>query len=391
MMFPKYILLGVVGVALTSCGEKHDHAHGPVNEKQPAAPAGATNRIPIPATVRDNLGITFAQVEFRQVAATRRYPGRFESEADARREYRAPVAGIVEILVRPYQHVAAGEPLARISGRGWAQLQREWMESHSSAVAGDDSVASAVASRRTLILAQIAAAAGLAVDDPRIKELTKSPSLTLHARAPGVIEPVMATTGTMVEESASILATLDPSRVRLRASVPQGDLSQLNEKLPARIVQSRDGWRDGMPARLAFGLEADHNLRTHDLVAWLQPAETKLPTWVRPGVAALLEIQLAGGEGELAIPVTATIRDGLETIIFRRDPADPNQVIRMSADLGVSDGTWVEILSGVADGDEVVVEGIYQLKLSGAGKAQLGGHFHADGTFHAEDNDGEGH
>ncbi|MBA3846451.1 MAG: hypothetical protein H0X45_07390, partial [Planctomycetes bacterium] len=50
-------------------------------------------------------------------------------------------------------------------------------------------------------------------------------------------------------------------------------------------------------------------------------------------------------------------------------------------------------LSGVAEGDQVVVDGIYQLRLSGAGKAQLGGHFHSDGTFHpdAEDSGGGGH
>jgi hypothetical protein len=41
----------------------------------------------------------------------------------------------------------------------------------------------------------------------------------------------------------------------------------------------------------------------------------------------------------------------------------------------------------VAKGDQVVVDGIYQLKLSGAGKSQLGGHFHADGSFHAEADD----
>jgi hypothetical protein len=40
--------------------------------------------------------------------------------------------------------------------------------------------------------------------------------------------------------------------------------------------------------------------------------------------------------------------------------------------------------SGVKEGDEVVLEGVYELKLAGGGKATGGGHFHADGTWHAE-------
>jgi hypothetical protein len=31
-----------------------------------------------------------------------------------------------------------------------------------------------------------------------------------------------------------------------------------------------------------------------------------------------------------------------------------------------------------------VLEGVYELKLAGGGKAMGGGHFHADGTWHPE-------
>jgi hypothetical protein len=75
-------------------------------------------------------------------------------------------------------------------------------------------------------------------------------------------------------------------------------------------------------------------------------------------------------------------RDGLTPIIFRRDPNNPNEAIRMEADLGLDDGRWVAILSGLADGDEVVLDGGFQLMLATSGSIQQGGHFHPDGTFH---------
>lgn len=75
------------------------------------------------------------------------------------------------------------------------------------------------------------------------------------------------------------------------------------------------------------------------------------------------------------------MRDGATPIIFRRDPKDPDKVIRMEADLGLSDGDWVIIRSGVGESDEIVLDGVYQLMLATAGNVSKGGHFHSDGTF----------
>ena len=55
----------------------------------------------------------------------------------------------------------------------------------------------------------------------------------------------------------------------------------------------------------------------------------------------------------------------------------------MEADLGLDDGRWVEMKSGLRDGDEVVLAGAYELMLASSGSAAKGGHFHSDGTFHA--------
>ena len=84
----------------------------------------------------------------------------------------------------------------------------------------------------------------------------------------------------------------------------------------------------------------------------------------------------------LAVPLAAVQRDGLAPVLFRRDPADPNKAIRIEADLGLNDGRWVVLRSGVRAGDEIVLDGAFQLMLATSGSAQEGGHFHADGTFH---------
>ena len=109
----------------------------------------------------------------------------------------------------------------------------------------------------------------------------------------------------------------------------------------------------------------------------------ELRPWARPGVSAQLEIVTdATAAPALAIPLAAVQRDGLTPVIFRRNPKNPNEAVRMEADLGEDDGRWVALLSGVRDGDEVVLDGAFQLMLGTSGTSQKGGHFHPDGTFH---------
>lgn len=373
------ILVATLG--LTGCGSKDaahdDHAHGSAAAPTAtqAAESAPTNRIPVPQAVRDNLGITFAKAEYRTVQGTLRVPGRFEPDADARRVYAMPIAGAVEVLVKPYERVQAVQPLYRVAGQAWAQLRGQWEEAHRAAA---DSPASA--QRRDLLAATVAQMAGLAADAPGLDALRGSPVLVVHARAAGVVEAEIGVSGSHREEGDAIAAVTDPARVRFRAVALQGDLGRLREGTPAAIVPIADSHRERMPARVALGLEADPRTRTVDLVAW--PTDAARPIWARPGMAALIELRTGGGDEELAIPLAATIRDGLKTILFRRDPAKPDEVIRMDADLGASDGVWVQILSGLKEGDEVVVGGIYPLMLSGAGKASQAGHFHSDGTFH---------
>jgi multidrug efflux pump subunit AcrA (membrane-fusion protein) len=109
----------------------------------------------------------------------------------------------------------------------------------------------------------------------------------------------------------------------------------------------------------------------------------QLAPWARPGVSAQLEIVIEGtAPSELAIPLASVQRDGLKPIIFLRAADNPNEAIRMDADLGLEDGRWIAVLSGLRDGDEVVLDGGFQLMLATSGSIQKGGHFHSDGTFH---------
>jgi multidrug resistance efflux pump len=483
--------LAVALLFLAGCDrEKGKAGAGPAAAE---APKPITNRIDIPAAVRQNLGITFAKAQSRRVAATRRYPGRFELLPQARQQYHAPLPGRVELLVAQYQAVKAGEVLFRIDAPQWRELQEKLagevvaiqlaqrridanadrakaIGEHGKAVAAmselwkkrlDDvtklmaaggggatelaeararladavledakvheEIAELTESRIQLesdlarfrqvmpllfaqareqpadpakpapfdvTMARVASITGYSVEDlmktesaaalPRWRTIDR---IEVKAARDGLVEVTGLTGGAWADSGAVVLTIVDPAAVRFRAVLPQSDLPLLRDGLTGSILPPRAGGTGdgaGVAATIALGLEADAQQRTMEVIA--TPQTSVRPAWARAGVSSQLEVVIDGGaKEELAIPVSAVIQDGLVHVFFRRDPRDPDKVIRLEGDLGISDGQWVVVNSGIREGDEIVLQGVYELKLASSTSGQAkGGHFHADGTWHAD-------
>jgi multidrug efflux pump subunit AcrA (membrane-fusion protein) len=252
----------------------------------------------------------------------------------------------------------------------------------------------AARARRALLIESAASLLGATIESLERMDEDGRPGwratgrITVTADAPGVVDSIGLASGGWATETTTVLTVVQPERLRFRASVLQSDLAQLRDGQPARIVapvptraRGSVDLLDTMPGtlRIAPGAQADR--RAVDV---LVVPET-LSAWARAGVTAQLEITVdATARPALAIPRAAVHRDGLHWVYFRRDPRDPDKAIRVEADLGVDDGRWIVVNSGLRLGDEVVLDGSYQLMLatSASGGASKSGHFHADGTWH---------
>ncbi len=211
--------------------------------------------------------------------------------------------------------------------------------------------------------------------------------IEVHAETAGVVEALHVSDGAYVQSPETILTTVDPTQVRFRGLALQADLNGIVQSQAAHLLPPKGRGYAGtqpVPARIVLGLDAHPEERTQVLYALPQDSQP----WMRPGLATFLEIELQATQAPtLAIPRASIVRDGLQHVFFRRDPSDPDHAWRVEADMGLSDGEWVEIFSGLALGDEVVVDGAFELKLASerGGGMPKGGHFHADGSFHAEE------
>jgi hypothetical protein len=439
-------------LVLAACGD-HDHAHDHP-EAAPAAAALPPGVLEVPASAQQNLGLTWATASYRAVRGVLRVPGRLVAEPGARRVYAPALAGRIELLVRPYQPVSAGQALFRLHAPEWNRLRQElaaavaasgqaavrrttgaelvaaleravavWQtrlatiervgaeigvrdaeraeavarlaelavelaEARRDLAEAEREQGGAAALRLRLLLAEAAQVTGLAPEalalvHDGVPAWAALDAITITAASAGVVTGEVAADGAWLPAQTPVLGVLDPRAVRFEGDGLHGDLPRLRDGQEARIVAADPGQGGELAARLVLAPEGDPLRRTLTLVARPEAA-AELPAWARPGLGASLEITTAGGAGdELAIPVVATIRDGIDTVFFRRDRTHPDRVLRVVADLGANDGRWVAVLSGLKEGDEVVLDGIYQVMLAQRRDATPVGHVHADGTWHA--------
>lgn len=102
-------------------------------ESQPIQPAKADSYVPpsqpnailVNQLTRSNLGITYVEAEKRPVRRTFRLPGQFELRPDAFREYTATFPGHIQLFVKQYQTVKAGDLLFKLNSPEWRRLQHE--------------------------------------------------------------------------------------------------------------------------------------------------------------------------------------------------------------------------------------------------------------------------
>ena len=387
----------------------HEHHH----EDGAESP---TNRVDIPALVRSNLGITFTKVERRQVASTIRVPGSFELLPHASQEFRTMLPGIVEFRVKQFEEVKKGAVLYRLRSNSGLELQAKVELVQASLLEKKAKAASTEARLEKLRAAGFkradleAEANDLKAEVSRLeaelrvtrktasqfKDFQNTPSvgeensenqwIETRATRDGVVQSLAVTPGSFVEEGDLVLTFVDPQMIRFRALALQSDLPIFQENQVVRIVQPQargTKLNEFMEAKLMLGLASEPQTRTTTIYA----LPTASASWARIGVSAFLEVATESTDGVvLAIPRSSVVKDGITYVFFQRDPLDANKAIRVEADLGVEDGRWVEVRSGLGPSDEVVLDGAYELKLatSQSGTSQKGGHFHADGTFHAE-------
>ncbi len=431
----KFVLVLAAGGVLAACSKSPPAPQ----EDRASAP---TNRIDIPDAVRRNLGMTFARVASRPVAGALVLQGTVEPIPGSATESRVPVAGVATPLVRDLAQVAAGHPIARIDSDEWrslvaqasaARLELEALERRIEACRGRVAAAESSIELCTARVAQLErvreaggasapqlheartaleaqrSARALAIDDEAQAAVDRAAAqarqasldarlqaiqswaggttggdagaIVLHATSPGVVMLERDAFGRRVESGTPIARMHDPEALEVTAVALSGEVARLVDGSLGRADPVGVATGSGMASlQGVIGVSREVDPASRAVRVVMRPE--RIEPWAIAGMPVRLSVPDGNESPQLAVPARALIRDGASVVLFRRDPKAPDRVIRLEADVGATDGSWTVIRSGVREGDEVVIDGAYQLMLASSGSAPKGGHFHADGTFH---------
>jgi RND family efflux transporter MFP subunit len=280
----------------------------------------------------------------------------------------APEAGrITEIARAEGERVAKGDVLVRFEIPSLAaEVQRQTAEVQRAQAALATAKANqarqrelfdrGIAARKDVeeadrMVADVEAAVGQA-EASRAAAVTAAARATVRATFNGVIAKRFHNAGDVVEPAASdpVLRVIDPRRLEVVASVPLGE--------SPRVVVGAGGW-------LKAGVNgvADLALRVISRPAQVEQGTASIPvrlafvsaaTNLSAGTPVQVDIDAEQHTNVVLVPATALVREGEETAVFvvMGDKAE-----RRPVRIGLTDGTDLEIVSGVKPGETVIVEG----------------------------------
>lgn len=200
--------------------------------------------------------------------------------------------------------------------------------------------------------------------------------IAIRAPISGTVAAVTAAPGGFVNEGQALFHIADAARLWLEVRVAESDLGRIGQ--PSGASFSVDGFdkafevSDKEGARMVgFGNVIDPVSRTAPLVFEFANPDQRL----RIGMAVRASVYSGKAAEAMAVPFSSVVDDSGQSVVYVQRGGEAFE--RRAVELGVRDGDWVELRSGVAAGERVVSKGAYQVRLAATAPAAMGeGHVH---------------
>jgi cobalt-zinc-cadmium efflux system membrane fusion protein len=193
--------------------------------------------------------------------------------------------------------------------------------------------------------------------------------ITLFAPIPGKVIANNLVLGGMVDQATEVLTILDPRMLCVDAEIYERDIARvrIGQKVEVEVPAYDALMFKGTLKYIGDTLNEE--TRTVTVRTEVENKDDKL----KPGMFANVRIVLGEDVKALVVPDTALLDDGGRKIVFLRrgDEFLPRQVF-----VGARINGSVEVLSGLAEGDEIVVKGCFQLKSKLFDELLGGAHVH---------------
>ena len=321
------------------------------------------------------LGVKSEAAMLRELNKTLRVTGRIE--IDERRSYTiAPkFEGWVDRLYvnTTGQTVAKGEPLFDVYSPELVSAQSENALAKRGLAAMQGADDDAQKSMRRLADASATRLRNWDITDAQIQSGNGRSEVTFRAPVTGIVLEKKAIQGMRFMPGEVLYQIADLSSVWVIAEVPEQDIAQLRPGSRARVVV------DAYPGR-AFDGKVDFIYPTLDSATRTVQARMEVQNpqgLLKPAMFARVEMSAANHGKVLTVPTSAVIDSGIRQVVLVRlaeGRFEPRTVA-----IGSRGDDYVEVLSGVAEGEQVVTSANFLIDAESNLKAALGGMSHAHG------------
>jgi membrane fusion protein, heavy metal efflux system len=200
---------------------------------------------------------------------------------------------------------------------------------------------------------------------PRVVEPTTGmPAVELRAQIAGVITAVNATIGEHLQSDHAVFSMVNTETVLIDAQVPEWDLGRLSAShgatyeashSPGSFVPILGEWGGAL---IYLGPSVDDKRRTVSLVYEVPNPDGRL----RIGMSLQVYVETARVEDALVVPTSALVDEDGRGVVFVQLSGETFE--KRDLELGIRDGAYVQILSGVSEGERVVTQGAYAIRLA---------------------------
>ncbi|MBI4326112.1 MAG: efflux RND transporter periplasmic adaptor subunit [Chloroflexi bacterium] len=204
------------------------------------------------------------------------------------------------------------------------------------------------------------------------------PSVELRSPIAGtIVSQSGAAVGEYITAEKAVFTVLDAATVFVEAHVPEASVKRLGTTKTASYEVPGETGRfipitgDGTGRLVFVGIQVDAATRTVPLIYEVKNADNRL----RVGQSVNLFVETARAEDTLAIPSAAIVEEDGRPIAFVQVGGETFQ--KRDLTLGIRDGDWVQVLSGITEGERVVTKGAYAVRLASVSSAiPAHGHVH---------------
>lgn len=385
-----------------AAGESDDHGGAPAEDEHGEGEhAEHGDEVTLTAEAIALNGILVEPLGKRVLMPTLRAPAQVAFNSEGMAHVGIPVQGrVAELRVRLGDQVAKGDPLLVVESAELGGAQSEYLQKRSAsanAVPAVDLAQNAherakalydknqgialteVQRREAEYRAAQAALAGartgedaarnrlqlLGMSSDAIQRLADTsaidPRFTVTAPIAGEVIAREATLGELVgPDREALLVLADTKKLWVIADVPESRLREIRKGARARVLlgSSDDHWCEGVVSFISPTL----NPATRTVQVRIEPTDHHEE--LRPGVFAQAEIEVGGAaiEPVLAVPDGATQLVEGALSVFVPVEGEPGTFAVRRVSVGAAISGFFPVLSGVVEGEPVVVEGSFILK-----------------------------